>query len=58
MLEPRQEMFSDLRFRLQSVCTRTLRKQVLEYINYTKRIPLTQDYVPTEQEIELYDGMS
>lgn len=58
MVEPRQEMFADLRFRLQSVCTRTLRKQVLEYINYTKRIPLTQDYVPTEQEIALYDGMS
>ncbi|MDO8526482.1 MAG: SNF2-related protein [Deltaproteobacteria bacterium] len=58
MVEPRQEMFADLRSRLQSVCTRTLRKQVLEYINYTKRIPLTQDYVPTEQEIALYDGMS
>lgn len=58
MVEPQQEMFADLRFRLQSVCTRTLRKQVLEYINYTKRIPLTQDYIPTKQEIELYDGMS
>lgn len=58
MVEPRQEMFADLRDRLQSVCIRTLRKQVLEYIKYTKRIPLTQDYTPTEQEIELYNGMS
>ena len=58
MVEPRQEMFTDLRQRLQEVCTRTLRKQVLEYINYTKRIPLTQDYIPTEEETALYDGMS
>ncbi len=58
LVEPRQEMFTDLRQRLQEVCTRTLRKQVLEYINYTKRIPLTQDYTPTEEEIALYDGMS
>ncbi len=58
LVEPRQEMFTDLRNRLKPVCTRTLRRQVLEYIKYTKRIPLTQDYVPTSQEIELYNGMS
>ena len=58
LIEPKQEMFTDLRNRLKSICIRTLRKQVLEYIKYTKRIPLTQDYVPTDQEIELYDGMS
>ncbi len=58
LVEPRQEMFTDLRNRLKPICTRTLRRQVLEYIKYTKRIPLTQDYVPTEQEIELYNGMS
>jgi ERCC4-related helicase len=58
LVEPRQEMFTDLRNRLKPICTRTLRRQVLEYIKYTKRIPLTQDYIPTEQEIELYNGMS
>lgn len=58
LVEPRQEMFTDLRNRLKPVCTRTLRRQVLEYIKYTKRIPLTQDYVPTPKEIELYNGMS
>ncbi len=58
MVEPRQEMFTDLRNRLKPVCIRTLRRQVLEYIKYTKRIPLTQNYIPTEQEIELYNGMS
>src|SRR3989338_2814750 len=58
LVEPKREMFADLRNRLKPVCIRTVRKQVLEYIKYTKRIPLTQDYVPTEQETELYDGMS
>lgn len=58
MVEPKQEMFKELRNRLKPVCTRTLRRQVLEYIKYTKRIPLTQDYIPTEQEIELYNCMS
>jgi hypothetical protein len=51
-------MFLDLRKRLEVVCIRTLRRQVLEYINYTERRPITQDYTPTKQEIELYDGMS
>jgi len=58
MVEPRQEMFTELRNRLKPVCTRTLRRQVLEYIKYTKRIPLTEDYVPTPEENQLYNGMS
>jgi hypothetical protein len=56
--EPKQEMFADLRNRLKPVCIRTLRRQVLEYINFRDRKPITQDYIPTEQEIELYDEMS
>lgn len=52
------EMFTELRNRLKPVCTRTLRRQVKEYINYTNRTPLTQDYVPTEPEIALYNHMS
>jgi ERCC4-related helicase len=58
LIEPKQEMFADLRNRLKPICIRTLRKQVLEYINYRDRKPITQDYIPTEQEITLYDGMS
>ncbi len=58
LVEPKQEMFIELRNRLKPVCIRTLRRQVLEYINYTERKPITQDYVPTEQEVELYNGMS
>ncbi|MBI3793661.1 MAG: DEAD/DEAH box helicase family protein [Nitrospinae bacterium] len=58
LVEPAQEKFADLRNRLKPVCTRTLRRQVLERIKFTKRIPITQDYIPTEDEIALYDGMS
>jgi SNF2 family DNA or RNA helicase len=58
ILDPKQLIFTDLRSRLKPVCIRTLRRQVLEYIKFTERKPITQDYVPTEQEIELYDGMS
>lgn len=58
LVEPRQEMFTELRNRLKPVCMRTLRRQVREYINYTNRTPLTQDYVPSSEEIELYNGMS
>tara|TARA_E500000318_G_scaffold55118_1_gene51264 strand:+ start:2059 stop:4920 length:2862 start_codon:yes stop_codon:yes gene_type:complete len=50
--------FDDLKRRLQSVCHRTLRRQVLEYIRYTNRIPITQEFVPTEAEQALYDMVS
>jgi ERCC4-related helicase len=58
LIEPKQEMFAELRHRLKPLCTRTLRRQVLEYINFRNRIALTEDYTPSEQEIELYNGMS
>lgn len=50
--------FDDLKARLRSVCKRTLRRQVLEYIKYTKRIPLTQDYYPGEDENLLYEKVT
>jgi superfamily II DNA/RNA helicase len=50
--------FGELKSRLQPVCHRTLRRQVLEYIRYTNRIPITQEFVPTEQEQTLYDMVS
>jgi superfamily II DNA/RNA helicase len=56
--DPKNHMFSDLQNRLKPLCSRTLRRQVLEYIKFTKRIALTEDYTPSEQEIELYNGMS
>lgn len=58
IVDPKQLLFTDLRSRLKPVCIRTLRRQVLEYIKYTERKPITQDYIPTKQEIVLYNGMS
>lgn len=48
--------FDELKDRLKPVCHRTLRRQVLEYIRYT--IPITQEFVPTDEEQSLYDLVS
>ena len=50
--------FDDLKQRLAPICKRTLRKQVLEYINYTNRHALVQEFVPTDEEQRLYDLVS
>ncbi len=50
--------FNDLKSRLRYVCQRTLRRQVLEYINYTKRIAITETFIPLPEEQELYDLVS
>ena len=47
-----------LRKRLQQFCKRTLRKQVTEYVPYTKRISIVQEYYPSDEEQELYDKVS
>jgi len=47
-----------LRERLKPLCTRTLRQQVLEYIRFTHRVPITQEFLPTDQEHRLYCEVS
>ena len=47
-----------LQNRLQPVCQRTLRRQVLEYIKYTKRIAICEEYYPTDTEQKLYEEVS
>ena len=49
---------AELRARLQPICARTLRKQVVEYISFTRRIPITQDFLPSDAEHELYEAIS
>ena len=49
------ESFTELKERLKPVCKRTLRRQVLEYIRYTNRIALVEEFYPTEEEQRLYD---
>lgn len=50
--------FAELQQRLRPVCKRTLRRDVLEYIKYTRRNPLLQTYEPYEDEQRLYDMVS
>lgn len=47
--------FNDLKERIRPVCQRTLRKQVREYVSFTNRIPITQEFYPSEEEQRLYD---
>ena len=47
-----------LRTRLQPFCKRTLRSQVSEYVKYTERIAILQEYAPTPTEEKLYNDIS
>lgn len=55
-LEERQ--LGELRHRMKPICQRTLRRQVQEYVRFTNRIPITQDFTPTHEEQRLYDQVS
>lgn len=52
------ENLLELRQRIQRLYTRTLRKDVREYINYTHRLPLTQKFKATDEEQTLYQEIS
>jgi ERCC4-related helicase len=47
--------YFDLRDRLTSICQRTLRKQVREYVPYTNRTSITVKFEPTPDEQALYE---
>ena len=49
---------SNLRKRLDTICKRTLRKQVTEYVRYTERHAILMEYEPTKDEEELYIAIS
>lgn len=53
-----EAVFSALKTRLQPVCHRTLRRQVLAYVRYTKRLPIVQPFTPAESEDLLYNLVS
>ncbi|HEV3460251.1 MAG TPA: SNF2-related protein [Thermoanaerobaculia bacterium] len=48
----------ELKRRLLPLCRRTLRKQVKEYIRFTERVPITQEFLPSEAEHRLYEKVS
>ncbi len=52
------DSFDELKSRLRQVCKRTLRRQVLEYIRYTKRKAYTQEFIPSSEEEVLYEKVS
>jgi superfamily II DNA or RNA helicase len=52
------EDYEELKERLKPICKRTLRRQVLEYVPYTNRHALVQEFVPTTEEQQLYDLVS
>jgi len=53
-----QEEYSSLRERIRPVCQRTLRRQVSQYVAFTRRHALVQEFVPTAEEQKLYDLVS
>ncbi len=52
------DQFSELKARLKPLCHRTLRRQVLEYVKFTNRRAITQEFWPTQDEQDLYDRVS
>jgi ATP-dependent exoDNAse (exonuclease V) beta subunit/ERCC4-related helicase len=47
-----------LRDRIQHVCHRTLRRQVTEYVPFTRREPLTLEFTPSEAEESLREQVT
>ncbi len=50
--------FAELKERLKPLCKRTLRRQVVEYVPFTNRHAIVQEFIPTPEEGKLYDLVS
>ena len=46
--------YGELKGRISHIIHRTLRNQVQEYVNFTKRTAFVQEYTPSDKELELY----
>ena len=53
-----EDRAADLKARLSPVVVRTLRRQVKEYVKFTSRRSIVEDFAPTRAEQELYDRVS
>lgn len=51
--QPREQAFAALRARLAPVCKRTLRRQVQQYVPYTARRAIVEEFTPSTEEREL-----
>lgn len=47
-----------LKERISAVATRTIRRQVQEYIPYTERVSMVEDFTLTDEELSLYEQVS
>jgi SNF2 family DNA or RNA helicase len=47
-----------LKERISTIAIRTIRRQVQEYIPYTNRISMVEDFTPTDDELRLYELVS
>lgn len=54
ILESGNKDIEGLKERLSSIVHRTLRRDVKEFINYKERIPITQQFTPSQEEKDLY----
>jgi hypothetical protein len=52
------QVFDALKARLSGICHRTLRRQVIQYVPFTRRWPLVEEFTPEESEDRLYDLVS
>ena len=51
--QPREQAFAALRSRLATVCKRTLRRQVQQYVPYTARRAMVEEFTPSTEERQL-----
>ncbi|MGC8480176.1 MAG: SNF2-related protein, partial [Acidimicrobiales bacterium] len=48
----------DLADRVATITKRTLRKDAEKYIHFTKRLPITIEFMPSDEEVELYNKVN
>ena len=48
----------DLTERVAAITKRTLRRDAAKYVHFTKRLPLTVEFMPSAEEIELYEKVN
>ncbi len=53
-----EEVFQTLKARLKPICHRTLRRQVTQYVPFTKRYAMVEPFDPSEGEDKLYHLVS
>lgn len=53
-----ERLFNDIKKRISPIAHRTLRRQVQQYVRYTKRSSITIDFTPSKEELDLYEKVS